>query len=52
MFSIGVLKTSAVLGSFSRRILGVLSVVLAVALLGSGIGYLSLWTSPASIDTC
>ena len=47
MFSIGVLKTSAVPGSFSRRILGVLSVVLAVALLGSGIGYLSLFSVSA-----
>lgn len=42
MFSTGLLKTNQGTGSFSRRILGVLTVVLAVALLGSGIGYLSL----------
>ena len=36
------LNTNQGTGSFSRRILGVLTVVLAVALLGSGIGFLSL----------
>ena len=43
MFSTGAFNTRPATGSFSRKILTVLSVVLAVALLGSGIGYLSLF---------
>ena len=44
MFSADALKIKHATGSFSRRILTVLTVVLGVALLGSGIGYLSLFS--------
>jgi methyl-accepting chemotaxis protein len=40
-------KTTGIAGSFSRRIVGVLSLVLAVALLGSAIGFWSLFSVSA-----